>query len=163
MPNMTPGDGQDIIDELYGDPGDKKRSVEEEEEKRNYPGAYAVVNLVVERSGGTCSDRRGQVIVEETRGQTNKPTSEAVQAAQAEVARLQGCADQSCYLNPDGQSNAIGCKIERDGTEYYSVVGFISQDGQPGGIRIRRVLANTNQNFRFLNYQQDSPAIKDNC
>ncbi len=160
MPNMTPREANDVIAELYGSPIDDEERVAEGEQ--TYPGAYAVVRLVVDQNQGLCVDDRGAAISTQLLGETNKTIAEAMAAAQAEVTRLQGCTSQNCYDNPSQTAQALGSKIANGQETDYAVIAFIAQQGN-GGDRIREILDDKKNNYKWLNYEADSSAIDDNC
>ncbi len=161
MPNMLPANSVNVVSELY-------EKVDKFGERSLFPGAYAVVRLVVDENGGLCVDNRDTTIYSTLMGETNKTIAAAEAAASAEITRLQGCTTDACFKNNGHTtSQAFGCKYGSGAGTQYAVVAFISQSGAAASnTRLREVLDGEND-FDWLEYVEgggdDYDAIQADC
>lgn len=83
MPNMNQQDGEEAVDELYGNPGPFGIFMTTTHTK--YPGSYVVVRLINECQQGICARLSKSVIWQEHFGPTNNQAATAINEARLEV------------------------------------------------------------------------------
>ncbi len=171
MPNMLPVDCITAIDKLDIGPLGVPKLEERVILTESHAGAYAIVRLVVDHPfNGPCVDNRNQVIVSALRGTTTKTIQNAIDAAVAEVARVQGCNSTDGYKNIGSTTaQAFGCRMGSGNGAKYGVIAFISEDGPTASCSRLRALLNTKNNgYDWLYYAEggqgnDTQAIGAGC